>query len=867
MKLFKRTVAFSDDGKAEETKVSQDPGNLCEAQGQKAEESQGTKSKILQENSPCIEEQVQTSSEIFSKTLINNHVEESKRLNDDNKDEDDSNKDKDDQNLKIRYFYIANITNENQLKKRFNRAIKKGMNLQEILKVQTALEALLGIYELDEKIIQEYIKSMSEFDKNVIYLGLEKDIKNQLSRKTQKKLASMQKEFDKIKENYFKYESALDEAKEYRKSQYEKKATMKDINKRAGESLAEEEEEEKQEKSQMEDSKEDEEKGEEEEEIEYDDYELVFKTMDESSEKKDDDAWSQSEDSDGLIIENHRISDANPKKELQSPDKIYAEQERSRNSSPKSHFKACSTRREVSEETQRTVRSFRFDDTAILNVCRLLFISYIHDNEAKPNKFEKIEKFLTESVGSNPSNLLRIIDTLLFVLYTPEMFEKNTNIDLSQELTLLKDQITSLCNYETIVQNLVQYLCDNLKDPNVSYVYFTPAHYLNKFGNGLLGKVKSQTGYFNKLSRYYSIVDMILGLLGKKYIIQTGGCGVVILTAFQSLLTNDKKVSLLQDNFELKSLDHHKPYISKKIFDIILNLIDQESVKIEGLSSKVEDLLISLEKSTQIFITLQSQLLDRFIQLVSSVNKKLEICIQRFREFSEEAKSKNNLDEILLDLPIAQFRSIKAIMNSFANTFHSYLFSGNSGKILIHESLFSILEDITENYFNQSESLLFFLNVYEITSLIHKSRNVLKISNNEFEPCVLDLVLICLYHYSMVMMLSEYKSKHKNIAKYEENRSVEHLSSPSWSISSEEKATIIVEAPELPKTFSQYKEQNSIDFRTIFANFAFKFCKAISQLSQIAINESRMSLNNILSFLIPMCPWMLDLEAKRKIMM
>jgi len=146
------------------------------------------------------------------------------------------------------------------------------------------------------------------------------------------------------------------------------------------------------------------------------------------------------------------------------------------------------------KKIHQLISSFEVSDAFIMSACELLFY---HWNPGVNNK-QKAKDFLKGSLGLNPANELKILDTILTVLYTPEFFESEN----------WKNQSKA---YEDAVGTILSFLTDYFNDVNRSYIFFVPKMYLEKFGNKILGNLKEKTNFSKKTSDCYTLFDMIVG--------------------------------------------------------------------------------------------------------------------------------------------------------------------------------------------------------------------------------------------------------------------------------------------------------------------------------------------------------------------
>jgi len=205
------------------------------------------------------------------------------------------------------------------------------------------------------------------------------------------------------------------------------------------------------------------------------------------------------------------------------------------------------------------------------------------------------------------------------------------------------------------------------------------------------------------------------------------------------------------------------------------------------------------------------------------------------------------------------------LFKAFTSVFYHNLFSkANNSKV--SDKIYAFLKTINQSLLNQDDIQRLIIHLHEILDLIHKTKNTLKIPADEAEMPIKALTLICIYHYTLIVMLSS--TEHNASSKAGSNKGsiseIDQMPKLSKLVSHDESEAGVMTS--LQRTFSHYKSQNDVDFQPIFANFALKYSGVISRIRTEYLKQEGSILNDILLLLIPKCPWIFDLKTKKDIL-
>jgi len=198
----------------------------------------------------------------------------------------------------------------------------------------------------------------------------------------------------------------------------------------------------------------------------------------------------------------------------------------------------------------------------------------------------------------------------------------------------------------------------------------------------------------------------------------------------------------------------------------------------------------------------------------------------------------------------------------------------NQGRSKITEKIYKCLKEVIEGIYTEDLMKTFILNIYEILDLYHKISAKWETENQDKPSAWLqNLIALCFYHQAIRVVDKSFDSStllKKTEDKPEPNSASEISQAPSLArlISFEETSAPNPQIASLQRSYSSYRKEADIDYDAIFANFGLKFAKVISAMSQIEDSESQPSrgFNTAMSVILPNFPWILDLDAKRRIL-
>jgi len=491
------------------------------------------------------------------------------------------------------------------------------------------------------------------------------------------------------------------------------------------------------------------------------------------------------------------------------------------------------------DKITRLINSFEVGDTFITDALELLFC-YINPNSE--NKNLAIE-FLKDSLSLNPINELKIFDVLMTILYTPDFFQH------------LKRKLAD--SYEKAVETILDYLSGYFEDASRSYVLFAPKRYLEEFGVAILKEVKEATSFGQKISDCHTVLDMLLGLIGTKSFCNNEQWRLRILGGVSSVIKKEKKIKLAEGAPQVP-LDRYRKAISCKKLLNLLSIIekptDQDS---EAIILEVQELFLNLKSTPELFIPFQDYLSNHFYQTILKLNKEIENSIRSFKQNQDKELEATKIEEILAPLQLSQFKLIMVIMFSFASVFQENLFTEEGKKSKASKKLHKLLRIVTESLFNQEEVKAFFVNIHELADLLNKVQQ-----QDSFNKLFDHLITICIGHYSIIIMESSVQEESVGLRKQTEgssNSDDDQTPSLAKLVSFEDPETQMIP---LQKSYSSYRREVNVDFGAIFANFALKHSSRVAKLMTDRTTGIVAVLGNLISIIIPKCPWIIDFKSK-----
>ena len=758
---------------------------------------------------------------------------------------------------KAEYFVRDKIQSEGHFKYLVNKTLKNARRLKEVVQLEKTYNSMVRKEQTSgaqiEEIIKHFTKSLDEFDKNIIYTALGKEIQSSLSTEMQSHIEMLNKQFKAIKDDFYSYQTANKELLEKRKQEAQEKIektqseTQPPVESSNPDNLpvvSEGQNQNPEEVKENENNDEDPEEIQENshyDEYDYDDFKFVKDQEkkifeEEKEEEKKEDVTNLS---DGGSAPSSQIIDATDNQEFQDS-------------------------KEDPEITKR-IHFFRLDDETVLELCMPFFGDY--SKKTSVNPITEFSNFLNNSLFANPANEFAILDTLLFILYTPELIKGHSD-ELPHPLKTLNNKNDAEKIYEIAAQNIIELLYQCLNKTNKAVRYFTPLTSLNKFGNKLLVNLKEKTGFYKKIENCYSILDLVIGLLENKTITQGEQNVQNILDSVKNILStssNHTSIVLGRGNPQAVTLKTYKNYFSPKNLNILFNLSSEDTCCSSDITESLSDLVESFKSHPKLLISMQDDLINIFSSSFLAANKTIEQSIQFVKQHESltQDEFKKTLD---LLLKVRQTKTVELTHRCFASACYEYCFSSEGKKDQkIVEKISSLLQTLVQTLFNQEDVQKHFVNVYEILEIIRKQQDRLQVSESLFEESIEALLKVCLLHYSMLLMASSLNtpSSKNPSAKGDSLPELDQLPKLKKLVTKDHYETKHLTT--FQKTFSFYKSQPDLDFQAIFANFALKYSTPLSNLRLKSKDRNDQLLQNIFFLILPRCPWLLDLASKKQI--
>jgi len=493
----------------------------------------------------------------------------------------------------------------------------------------------------------------------------------------------------------------------------------------------------------------------------------------------------------------------------------------------------------INKEIQK-INVFRMDDRLILEATQLFFSHFV----LRRSGIDALLDLFNDGFGINPANQIKILDTLLFVLYSPECLElsfksEDDNLNFPPRIPIPnKSEYNPVKIYEFTAENIKTYLVACLEDKRKSDIFSLSTGDLEKYGNQLLKNLKEKTGFTKKTADCYSVLDMVLSLTITKPFLNNPSWIEEILKAVSKcgILKRENSQNLFRSKEEEKIL-------SERVILSLLDLVKDPIVsKDQSIIQKIRDIYLTLKDNPDFALSFHDYAIKYLTTRLLSVNESLNQGLKFLKQPNE------NSGNIIKDMS-HHLQVIEILLSFFSN-----ILNQNSE---ISDILF---ENIGEFLFKQQDTKVFFLNIYELLEYIHKGKDSLNKLIHGLEDQMNPLVMIVLYHFSILLMIEKQNQKEKSLTTSLSNDD----DMPSLArLASCEEYHESNHLEQLQRSFSHFrKELEDVDFRRIFTNFAWKYSNEISRLNSASSKASNSSLNNAMAMIIPQFLWIIDFDTK-----
>jgi len=744
----------------------------------------------------------------------------------------------------FKYFMDVTVKNEENFKFRVNKALKQGMRLKEMICIE---KALTGSDKNTEEIIKQFTLKMTAFDRNVVYASLGKSFETGLSEELKKIVGEARTELLDIQKDFCPYNEAKEKISKPEDVEEEKKETNEEVKAEKPANIAEGEVNEAQNNAQNEVQNGEEsgnENKKEDEDFEiasnYDELDFDMKFLEEKEKAENNDEDKKEDDEGG-------------EKEEEKQDNAAAEVNEQIKIEEAGKDETTTTK---ASNVDQLISSFEVNDAFVMKACKLLFFNWCPQSSS-----QKANEFVKNALGLNPANELKIMDTIMTVLYTSEFFESELWSEKSSK------------GYEGAVETILEFLSEYFNDDNRTHVFFVPKIYLEKFGNKILKDLKERTNYAQKISDCYSLFDMIVELIETPSFSKNWRWVVRILEGISSLLEKEKNLKPAEDVAQV-SLEKYKKAISSKKLAGLLSLMEKsETQENPKIKTKVQEVFTNFKSIPEIFISLQDHLSSLFYQLILPNNKILEHVAKVLKQSGEKEIGAEEIKEIFENLEKLHLETLLTIILSFATVFQHNLFGEKDQKSSKTEKkIYGLLETVIGSIFTQEDVRHFFVNCHELLELIHKAKSHFSSAEKKLETLLTPVILTCLSHYSIIQMEKSYEEQKPgsrgDLRKQTGGSSLSDIGDmPSLArlISFEEPDHHHQNMAPLQRSYSSYRKELDVDFGAIFANFALKYSPQISQIFTSKVEGLQAALHRILPLIIQKCPWIIDFKTKIKI--
>ena len=463
------------------------------------------------------------------------------------------------------------------------------------------------------------------------------------------------------------------------------------------------------------------------------------------------------------------------------------------------------------------------------------------------NQHDTFSKF-RDGFVLNPYNQARLLDAMLFILYTPESFESGDN-DLFPTHIWNSDE-KGLEAYKLVAENILAYLAANV---NLVVGFMSvPTRVIDNLSIQKVRNLKEKYNYENKIGGHSSMFDVIIGLLKVKLINEDYGKCEKILDFYRKL---EEAPTLGEPN-------KHLPYEFKfniGSIEYLFELLKTHWNSNESVTGMIKLFFVSMEPKPLQFLNIISPLFNIISQSIKVTDPKFSEVITYYKLMIRDNATKEIDPKVLDQLYTPELLNIELILSNL-NSFYVYtlydmsLSSRKDEKELhkvvytkVENSLYKVCENLQTNEVQQ-----YILRVFEILEHLYTVYGKTKIR----EKLIDSLVNIGISYCSLFTVKTEV-SKEPLFPDFDEECDSPPLSKIVSRDFSED-----LPAPEmrLSRSFSQIRKQSDIDFDLVYSNFGLKYSHVITSL----LNRDG-NIKPEIWHLNQKFPWIFELSTKREI--
>jgi len=160
----------------------------------------------------------------------------------------------------------------------------------------------------------------------------------------------------------------------------------------------------------------------------------------------------------------------------------------------------------------------------------------------------------------NPVTEVKLLDALMFIAYTPQLFDDSPDIPLLKSLKMRR------FGHEQFLEKLITIL----HGKSNKVILQVPLEYLEKYGIKELDELKNKYKYRERIQGFSTVYDLVIGLM-ESLINQKNS---ILITKIFNIIKVFKPTFQTVDENESNITDFK---IGNRVFEILLNLICQKS--------------------------------------------------------------------------------------------------------------------------------------------------------------------------------------------------------------------------------------------------------------------------------------------------
>ena len=480
----------------------------------------------------------------------------------------------------------------------------------------------------------------------------------------------------------------------------------------------------------------------------------------------------------------------------------------------------------------------------------LLRMLYVKVDAAKTWKSNTETYFLYQNFCLSPSNEIKLIDAILFLLLNPNIYEKE-DITASALLSKVAQNRLSLTQkkseevYKTFAENAIHFLriFFEVIEPKIMYI---PLDSIKSFTIKPIDELKTKYKYENKIDGMNSVLDLL------------------ILTAKVPLIAADKKLTQLLVEINKNFLEFAKDFKNKDY------AFEVASRHVEYLFKQCgkDETIASFQGSFKAFIKIIPTILDSIVSSLKGKSQKIVEIVAKLKEI-EKNKEGDKQTQLKFIEDAEEFKEISVMLVLLVSNFFnplfrtSYLFwKSDEFKTLLDLDIFNLIKDTLKNVdeeLQREESQMFILLVYEALEVYQRiAKKLNKLNANIMNLSgIKPLIEIAISLYA----IAEMNTRLQKEVVFEKD------SSPLPKLSKMISKEYTTEQPrKMQRSFTALKSEKSFDFDQIFANFGLNYISVLSNYFYRLSDGSQLgAIEGLVIFLTEKFPFIVSLDAKKKL--